>query len=399
MGSVNPRKKRLRGDDLTANTQAVLLTYILAFFTVLSLVLTVWQWLVASSFPLNERTSSAQPLPSVTILKPLKGHDSRTVECLQSWCEQDYPGSIQILFGVASAGDAVCAVVQQIIARYPKLDARLVICSEMHGANAKVSTLVQLQRLAKHDIVIVSDADVCVPRDLLQQVVARLQQPGVALVNCFYRLTNTSNFPMRWESFVINADFWSQVLQACSLRPMDFALGAVMATTKSWLEKIGAFASLVDYLADDYQLGNKIARSGGRIIICPVVVECHSATLGWRKVWAHQIRWARTIRVSQPVPYFFSKLSNATFWPLLWVACDPNPRSYLFAPACLLVRMGAAWYCERKLTGRSRISSLWLAPVKDIFQLAIWVLAFTGNRITWRGQRFKVQRSGKLVKL
>ena len=180
---------------------------------------------------------------------------------------------------------------------------------------------------------------------------------------------------------------------------MDFAMGAVMATTKGWLEKIGAFASLVDYLADDYQLGNKIARSGGRIVICPVVVECHSATLGWRAVWEHQKRWARTIRVCQPVPYFFSKLSNATFWPLLWIVCDPGPRSYLFGAGCLLVRMSAAWYCERKLTKHSRLSSLWLAPVKDILQLAIWALAFTGNRITWRGHEFKVQPTGKLVKV
>jgi ceramide glucosyltransferase len=274
-----------------------------------------------------------------------------------------------------------------------------VICSENHGANAKVSTLVQLQRLAKHEIVIVSDADVFVPRDLLQQVVACLQQPGVALVNCFYRLTNTSNFPMRWEAFAINADFWSQVLQACSLKPMDFAMGAVMVTTKGALDKIDAFASLADYLADDYQLGNKIARSGGRIVICPVVVECHSATLGWKDVWAHQVRWARTIRVSQPIPYFFSKLSNATFWPLLWMVCDPGPRSFLFGAACLLVRMGAAWYCQRKLTGRSRLSSPWLAPVKDILQIAIWLLAFAGNRITWRGQHFKVQPTGKLAKV
>jgi hypothetical protein len=144
-------------------------------------------------------------------------------------------------------------------ADFPHLDAQLVICSERHGANAKVSTLVQLQRLAKHEVIVISDADVSVPSDLFQQVAARLQQPGVALVNCFYRLTNMSNFPMRWESFAINADFWSQVLQACSLKSMDFAMGAVMVTTKPWLEKTGAFASLADYLADDYQLGNKIA--------------------------------------------------------------------------------------------------------------------------------------------
>jgi ceramide glucosyltransferase len=364
---------------------------------VLSLVLTIWQWLVASNFPLHQRIPATATLPAMTILKPLKGYDSRTAECLRSWCEQEYSAPIQILFGVASADDPVCALVRELLNANPRLDAQLVVCSENHGANAKVSTLIQLQRHARHDVILVSDADVFVPPDLLQQLAAHLQHSNTALVNCFYRLTNMSNLPMRWEAFAINADFWSQVLQACSLRRMDFAMGAVMATTKPWLEKIGGFAALADYLADDYQFGNKIARAGGRIAICPVVVECRSATLNWCEVWRHQERWARTIRVSQPVPYFFSKLSNATFWPLLWVVLQPAPRSYFFGALCLLVRMCEAWYCERKLTGRSRISSFWLAPVKDLLQLGIWVVAFTGNRITWRGQHFRVERDGKLI--
>ena len=35
------------------------------------------------------------------------------------------------------------------------------------------------------------------------------------------------------------------------------------------------------------------------------------------EVWIHQLRWARTIRVCQSVPYFFSILNNVTLWALL----------------------------------------------------------------------------------
>src|ERR1035437_635368 len=115
---------------------------------------------------------------------------------------------------------------------------------------------------------------------------------------------------MQWEAIAINADFWSQVLQSRSLKPLDFALGAVMATRRRQLEEIGGFAPLVDCLADDYQLGNRIARRGHPIALSPVVVECWSAPMGWAAVWKHQLRWARTIRVCQPAPYFFSLLSN-----------------------------------------------------------------------------------------
>src|SRR6185436_8492557 len=143
--------------------------------------------------------------------------------------------------------------------------------------------------------------------------------------NCFYRLANPTTLAMHCEALAINADFWSQVLQAQSLKPLDFALGAVMATRRQQLEQIGGFRALINCLADDYQLANRIARHGHRIALSPVVVDCWETPMKWAAVWKHQLRWGRTIRVCQPAPYFFSLLSNATLWPLLWLAAHPGP--------------------------------------------------------------------------
>ena len=160
--------------------------------------------------------------------------------------------------------------------------------------------------------------------DFLQNLVDPFREPEVGLVNCFYRLANPATVAMRWEAIAINADFWSQVLQGRTMQPLDFALGAVMATRREALEEIGGFGALADYLADDFQLGNRIVRHAGKTIaLCPVVVDCFSPPMNWREVWAHQLRWARTIRVCKPLPYALSILSNATLWPLLWVLVQP----------------------------------------------------------------------------
>ena len=127
---------------------------------------------------------------------------------------------------------------------------------------------------------------------------------------------------MRWEAIAINADFWSSVLQAQSLKKVDFALGAVMALRVTQLREIGGFAMLADYLADDYQLGQQIARLGRRIVFSSVVVDCHESPMNWAQAWAHQVRWARTVRFCQPLLFFFSIVDNATFWPLLWLAAS-----------------------------------------------------------------------------
>ena len=451
----------------------MILNVIFAALALLSLALLLWQWVAAQRFPLHQRVSDSSFAPAVTLLKSLKGADASTEDCLRSWFAQEYGGEMQILFGVASADDPVCEIVRKLMQEFPKHDAQLVVCPELIGANAKVSKLAELEKLAKHEILAVSDADVRVPADFLVNAVApfheaemsessanekrqgadalqdaaaphgvpghppgfevrsrsigsalvqtpadrgqqipvhvqevrghptkNLGRPAVGLVNCFYRLANPSTLAMQWEAIAINADFWSQVLQSQMLKPLEFALGAVMLTRRKFLDEIGGFKSLADCLADDYQLGNRIARNGHRIVLCPVAVECWDPPMSWRAVWKHQLRWARTIRVCQPVPYFFSILSNPTLWPLLWLLPFVGTPRFEWFFGIYLFRIAVAAHLKKRLTGTwADHNWIWLVGVKDLLQAAIWVCAFAGSRIEWRGQVFKLQRNGTLVKL
>jgi len=246
---------------------------ILAGLAVLSLALLVWQAVVALRFPLHSRATAQGFAPAVTLLKPLKGCDETTRASLQSWFLQEYPAPIQILFAVASATDPVCELVRELIHNHPSAEAQLVVCGPLLGTNAKVSKLVQLEAFARHGVVVVSDADVRVPPDFLANAVAPLADERVGLVNCFYRLANPVNLAMQLEAVAVNADFWSQVLQSASLKPLDFALGAVMITRRKQLDEIGGLKALSDCRADDYQLGNRIARKGHRVALATVVVE------------------------------------------------------------------------------------------------------------------------------
>ncbi len=369
----------------------------------LSLVLILWQWLAARRFPLHQRLPadprppSPVTFPSLTLLKPLKGCDAFTEACLRSWFAQQYQGPVQILFAVASPDDPVCGIVRKLQQEFPAADSRLVICGPLLGTNAKVSQLVQLEPLIKHDRLVISDADVLAPPDFLAATHPASRIPP-GLTCCFYCLANPATLAMQWEAVAINADFWSQVLQSQTLKPIDFALGAVMATPRRCLEEIGGFKALADCLADDYQLGHRIARRGYGIELSPVVVECWSEPMGWSAVWKHQLRWARTVRVCQPAPYFFSILSNGTLWPLVWLAANPALPVVAFAGFAVLVRMLTALGLQRRLSQSSggRWVYAWLVPVKDILQAAIWLLAFLGNSIEWRGRRMRLRRDGTL---
>ena len=361
----------------------------------------VWQWLAARSFPLHQKTAANDFAPAVSLLKPLKGCDETTEVSLQTWFRQDYSGPAEILFGVADAADPVCEIVHRLIAENPASRARLVVCENLAGANTKVAKLAQLEQLAAHGLILTSDADVRVPPDFLASFVAPIRDEKIALVNCFYRLANPTTTAMQWEAVAVNADFWSQVLQSQTMRPLDFALGAAILVRRKALAAIGGFASLANCLADDYQLGRRIARNGCRIALRPVVVECWDAPQNWTQVWKHQLRWGRTIRVSQPVPYFFSLLSNG-LWPVLWLAATVLTGSslcaLLTAVFILLLRMMLAQNLQHRFTpDRTLVAPFWLVPLKDFLQVAIWLAAFLGGTVEWRGRKMRVRRDGTLV--
>lgn len=364
----------------------------------------IWQWYAARRFPLHQKNAANGFAPAISILKSLKGCDETTGASLETWFKQSYPGTIEILFGVADAGDPVCEIVRQLMAENPGVRARLIVCENLAGANAKVAKLAQLERLAAHDLILISDADVRVAPDFLNSFVAPLRDEKTVLVNCFYRLANPATTAMRWETVAINADFWSQVLQSQTLKPLDFALGAAILMRRRALSEIGGFATLANCLADDYQLGHRIARNGHRIALSTVVVECWDTPQNWTQVWKHQLRWARTIRVCQPTPYFFSILSNATLWPVLWLAVAVLSRSSFCAPLTaiflVLLRIALAQNLQSRFTPeRKLVSPFWLVPVKDFLQAAIWLTAFLGRTVEWRGRKMKVRRDGTLVEI
>jgi ceramide glucosyltransferase len=172
---------------------------------------------------------------------------------------------------------------------------------------------------------------------------------------------------------------------------------------------------LTDQLADDYQLGNRIAAQGGAIVISPLVVECRETPKNWRDVWTHQLRWARTIRVCRPVPYFFSILGNGTLWPLIWLLLHSVTLAYggslgaidfvaSRAPAGVIVgvflaiRVWTARDSQSRLTGsESPHASFWLVPIKDLLGTAIWAASFLGSHLEWRGYRYRVDKDGRLT--
>lgn len=348
-----------------------------------------------------DRLAARPPAPGVSILKPVKGMDEESYDNFASFCRQEYPGELQLIFATASTEDPVIPVIRQLIDDFPGHDITLRIDHSLHGPNYKVSNLINAFPHARHDIIIVCDSDIKVAPDYLQSVVAHFSDPRIGLVTSLYRTSSVHGIATAVEALGFTAEMIPNVLVARQLEGLTFALGASMAVRREALAAIGGFETLAGYLADDYQLGNKIHGAGWRIALDRCFVESVIKPENLMAVLSRQLRWARTMRASRPGGYLASGVTLPFPAALLATLLAPSPAVWLAAVALLYgVRLSVSTLYSRRFVRDGLLPCwLWLLPLRDMLAFFAWALSFLGNKVEWRGSRFVLKPGGKIEEL
>jgi ceramide glucosyltransferase len=337
-------------------------------------------------------------LPPVSILKPLKGVDPEIWESFSSHCEQDYP-QFQLIFGVSDLADPAIAVVRKLQAKYPNVPIELIVCDRVLGTNIKVSNLAQMLPTARHELLLVNDSDIRVPSDYLRKVITPLADASVGLVTCLYRGVASRTLGSRLEALGISTDFVPGVLSARFIEEgLRFGLGSTLAFRRRELEAIGGFEGLLDYLADDYELGRRIASTGKKVELSAATVVTFLPAYTLRQFFRHQLRWSRTIRDARRWGYAGLLFTFGLPW----------------ASLTLLAARGAVWaWALLALTFAARMTLgfvaaivvlhddqffryVFLLPLRDLIAPFVWAVSFMGNRIHWRGDVFDL-KDGRLT--
>lgn len=349
---------------------------------------------------MGELPVSAQINPPVTILKPLKGTDPEMYASFRSHCLQDYP-EYEIIFAVSDSGDPAAKLVERLKKEFPQRAVRLTVCPKNLGANTKVSNLAQMLPEARYEYLIVNDSDIRVTPDYLRRVVAPLADPMIGMVTCLYRGVAGPTLGSRLESMGISTDFSGGVLAARNIEGgIRFGLGSTLAFRRRDLESIGGFEALVDYLADDYELGSRIAGQGLEVKLSEMVVETFLPPYTLREFVAHQLRWARSVRDSRPWGYLGLGLTLGLPWAVLALAFAHGAAwAWELLAAVAATRLAMALVVGRLvLRDRQVLPLLGLLPLRDAVALLIWLASFAGHTVSWRGDSFEL-RKGKLARI
>ncbi|MEA2737658.1 MAG: ceramide glucosyltransferase [Acetobacteraceae bacterium] len=364
--------------------------------------------------------------PPVTVLKPLHGDEPLLEEALATLCRQDYP-EWQIVFGVQEEADTAIAVVRRLQADFPDLAIDLVIDPTLHGRNRKIGNLINMMPAARHDVVVIADADIHARPDYLDRLVAALQEPDVGLVTTLYaglpaagQHDAGATLAARLGATQITHGFLPSALLARELGRQD-CLGATMCLRRRDLDRVGGLRALVDHLADDNVLGRRILDLGSRVALADTVTLTTVPETSLRALFCHELRWARTIRALEPVGFAASVLQYPLAWALLTIVLAGGALwSVGFFGIAWVLRAVAGlgvdgalaplWTPDPRIPGppsldprsaaRGGMSAarggidvaalafscpVWLLPLRDVLSVAVLLASYGGRHVVWRG--------------
>ncbi|MBZ5701194.1 MAG: bacteriohopanetetrol glucosamine biosynthesis glycosyltransferase HpnI [Acidobacteriia bacterium] len=336
--------------------------------------------------------------PPASILKPVRGVDRDAYENFASFCRLDYP-EYEILFAVGDADDPVIPLIEKLRRDFPQRSIHLLTSVPQLGANRKVNNLCALVRAARHDLLVINDSDVRVEPGYLREVAAPFADPRMGAVTSFFRGLVQGSVAAALEALVLATETVPNALVARKIEgKVQFAFGWTMATTRQHLAAIGGFEAMANHHSDDFELGNRIAARGLRLELLqhPVWMVFPRETL--REFLGHELRWAIGLRNVRPLGYAGLLLTFGLPWAVLAALLAPSGviaasylAGYLFLRLLLVWTVGV-WGLDDPVTRKS----LWLVPLRDALNFAVWIAGFFTSKIRWRGLEFRV-RKGLLV--
>jgi ceramide glucosyltransferase len=329
---------------------------------------------------------------SVTVLKPLHGVEPELYENLASFCAQDYPGAVRIVLAAQDPDDPALAIARRLKADHPDHDIVVISDPTRHGSNRKIGNLINMAAHSQGEVVVISDSDVRMPPGGLGQIVAALDAPRVGLIHALYRGRPAAGLWSRLAALDVNTRFVPGVVvgQALGAHP---CLGPTMALRASLLQTIGGFERLVDFLADDFELGRAVRDAGYEVVCPPMLIDHLFCERSAGEMLAHELRWARTIRLVKPVSYLGSVIIHFLALGMIGAVLTGFSGWGLATLAALAV---FRWAQARILSAllSSDLGGLWLIPLRDLLSFGVFMVAIFGDRVRWRGNNFRVRPDG-----
>jgi ceramide glucosyltransferase len=329
-------------------------------------------------------------LPPISVLKPLKGSDAELRENLEAVVAQDYP-EFEVLFAIEDADDPAVAIVRALMRAHPERNLSLHLGARRAGMNPKVNNLLLLAKRARHDLFLISDADVRPPKDYLKTLAQELAA-GADLVHNLPVITRQRTFGAVLESLQMNA-FVVATLCGAELLRHHCVVGKSMFFRRAHLDQLGGFEAVKDLLAEDYALGNLFQRAGLSVRLSSKMLPVVHPERTVLSFVNRHLRWAQMRRWVCLRAYVCEPFANPLAWLMVGlplahtVTWGTRHTTWL---GVLLLVLGLKCLADsvliRVVSGRwAPLHHLAFIPFKDVLIALVWWVGLLDRRVNWRG--------------
>jgi ceramide glucosyltransferase len=356
-------------------------------------------------------------LPAISLFKPLHGDEVGLEANLRTFFEQDYlqhvaraggaalekgVSRVEMLFCARSEADEGLEIARRVAAEYPEITTKFVTTGAPWAANAKVCSLAEMAKVATHDLWAISDSDVRVTPDYLRRIVLPFADEEVGCATCLYRgVVLKGGLWSQLEAVGMTIEMSSGICADSLIEPVQFALGPTMVTRRARVKELGGFASMAEYCADDFVLGNWIAKNGHKVVLSGHAIDHMVLQADFVDSMEHQVRWMKSTRFSRPKGHFGTSLTfGVPFGVMAWAGAlmlGMPVLGWCALVGSVLGRSVQAWVVGRYVVQERRIwATMVLFPLRDLIGALIWALSYASNRIQWRGEVYELVDGGRM---
>jgi len=346
--------------------------------------------------------------PSVSVVVPAYNEEIGVGPAVRSLVASDYP-DLEVIVVDDGSTDGTVAAVESL-----GLPGVRVIRQPNGGKPSALNTGIAA---ARHDVLVLVDADTVFEPSSMRALVAPLADPEVGAVSGNTKVGNRRGLLGRWQhiEYVIGFNLDRRMFDV--LRCMPTVPGAIGAFRRETLEAVGGVSN--ETLAEDTDLTMASCRAGWRVVYAPQARAWTEAPATLGQLWKQRYRWCYgTMQamwkhrgaVSEPgasgklgrrgLPYL---LAFQVLLPLLAPLIDiAAVYSLVFAPtpqiayvwlAFLALQFVGAVYAFR--LDREPLGPLWSLPLQQFVYRQLMYLvviqsvasAFYGIRLRWHVMR------------
>ncbi len=342
---------------------------------------------------------SQKEWPGISILVPVKGWIQGFDENFRSLLKLDYPGPLQLILAVKDPNDEVIRLAQKILSTTStRVQAELSIGGRDAGSNPKNSNLIRGFSKATHSWIYCSDADVALEPSHLKRFMECTEGDLRNFASAIIFYEGARNFGARLEAIGTNVESTGFFLSSSQSRKYSAMNGAAMFFHRDLLRKVGGFEAVANTLTDDLVLRKCFVNVGACGKIAPSLIHANLESQSLQAFMSRLVRWILIVRCYEPKFFWSAPLSWVWQWMALMAVVSGNPACFLISGTAMLSRLTMAFTIQWRL-GRNKMDlfNLFLLPIYDLLTPFAWTQALFTSEVSWAGQRFVVERDGRLT--